>query len=1134
MKTKIFMISVLTLVVLLIFAGGALAAHKAKPSTIKVIKANDVLPVDGGEPQAYFGPTPVMYERAITACDSIHPDPAVTILQLDQWGTTYFDYQKNGSMGRMIAVGPAGEREMVYMRTRGPYSTTYPRYITYNCKNWSGSWCQGDTGRNVDGGVARNAGYVNIAAMHDGREVVIYHRTGYLSGETPWNTSLSVGDPGFVCSDLNTFTNHYDIPDSLPGAPTTATGMWPKCAVMYDDTVDTDYIHVVMTEGKTSGGNQRLGYLRCHLVGASLLCETPYAVGNTYGGDAPGWWMLAPNTHFVPNKNVAYFGETSPGSGEYPNDIAVLVVPSPVSKKVGIVFVNKKKSGNSEVDNDVFYFESTNNGNSWFPQYGGTWPPTIANGMLKNITNYPANGTERAYSDLAACYDFNDNLHIVWPAIHYDPVTGGAWVESKLYHWSQATGINFITSGYDRPGVDPGRWNMTICKPSVSAKDPIYHPPDSVYIFVTWTSFDTNDNAANNYTNGDIYASVSNNGGLIWSWRTYNLTNTHIPNCDSGNCLSEHWSSMAENMYNGDLHIEYVCDRDAGGYDGGGTDAEGKCTADPMMYMHVKQIPFRPYCDVYYTILDPPSWTGPPIKVPIGGTRAFGLLLGGVGDYTVTSDNALVEITSGGSGYLEPWDTAIVDGQITSPGEQFIKATITVSACDGGLIYELLLYAVCSDTNYYECARDTSTFIYSGNTLNNDVCSLYVCINTEEELWDKRWPEDSQKVMDAGGVIIATTNAAGKKIVGRQEWTRDFTGARDTLKTIQDTLYTTVNNPDCQIQKIYGKKTYIWTPEVLSTTTNDIQWWWVVINKQIILFHDRPGKTCPEWKKEQVIKHVWISWDRPPVWWPGYPLAKEPHQKIYFGYFADFDAPGDIPLGRSANIAGFDNVRQIAWQRGWWNDTLETGHPEFAGYYLGAAFTTPTGGVKTPIGAQNGMNNVYVYPNEGWVDDSLYRLASASGVWIQDADSVTDRIWVLTADTIKAGGVNDTTWKSEFMMIEALIKSTDPTQGLIDLQNHIDSTRAKLIPELNAIKVFDKIFPICGDIDGNGVINVSDIITLINYKYLPTPGPPPHWPWRRGDVNHDGSINITDIMIMINYKFLTPPGPAPKCTNLAF
>jgi hypothetical protein len=68
--------------------------------------------------------------------------------------------------------------------------------------------------------------------------------------------------------------------------------------------------------------------------------------------------------------------------------------------------------------------------------------------------------------------------------------------------------------------------------------------------------FDSADNSANEYTNGDIYGAGSIDGGASWS-RAFNLTNTKTPNCAAGNCLSEHWSSLAQNMYNGNLHIIY-------------------------------------------------------------------------------------------------------------------------------------------------------------------------------------------------------------------------------------------------------------------------------------------------------------------------------------------------------------------------------------------------------------------------------------------------------------------------------------------------------------------------------------------------------------------------------------------------
>jgi hypothetical protein len=65
-----------------------------------------------------------------------------------------------------------------------------------------------------------------------------------------------------------------------------------------------------------------------------------------------------------------------------------------------------------------------------------------------------------------------------------------------------------------------------------------------------------------------------------------------------------------------------------------------------------------------------------------------------------------------------------------------------------------------------------------------------------------------------------------------------------------------------------------------------------------------------------------------------------------------------------------------------------------------------------------------------------------------------------------------------------------------------------------------------GDVNADGVINVTDVVYLINYKFLVPPGPPPI-PWEAGDPNCDGVINVTDVVYLINYKFLVPPGPPP-------
>jgi hypothetical protein len=1004
---------------------------------------------------------------------------------------------------------------------------------------------------------------------------------------------------------------------------------------------------------------------------------------------------------------------------------------------------------------------------------------------------------------------------------------------------------------------------------SISAKDPIYHPggtPDSVYLFCTWTQFDSGDVSQGGYSNGDIYVAVSNNAGQTWS-RRYNLTNTKTPNCAPGECLSEHWSSLAENMYDGDLHIEYVCDRDAGG----AITPEGAWTDNSMMYMHVQQIlpPPMPHVDtvgrtevfansfgfinwgdkvlnasherhgdtIYYTftvesngdtsvftgpgtfyleqyplqwvmrigteltnnqginvsvnyssrgsvidpchlygdvivdviraeidstliyccslqvvldtcgptvsshttgtvnddgirylvemlmeetmlgdttlqsislsaispehtksgnarykivaadsqavitfdqwdihrdgvllelsqpstmsqwwtsedfwwdshldftngeetvhlitqsdaqfspvwktpawnwkdfgkatvkcavvggiaggigggaagilpgagagalccaadycmdrlfeklgwkgdsisveteaffetfegnlhynfaasgqvvphcgisvsLLDPPSWTTPPIKVPPTGSRTIKLKVKGIynlcGDYGVTTSDPRVTIDVNPTGYLCPGDSVTVEGTIHCTGESFINATITIHGCIGtedDTTIQLPLFAVCSN-DYYECDRDYKTWY----VWDNCKLRLWACVNCAEKVWDKRVvlpePEDTHQVIFSGGVIVATTLGTDT-VVGRQDYRDVFTGARDTVNVVEGYDYSELV---CNIKKLHFKKTYVWYyPDLIPSNPKNPRYPWITIHKQIILYRDRPGFTCPNWKKEQIIKYVWIEWGRPPGWWPN-PGPYTGHEEIYFGVFADINAPFDEGC-YGCNTAGYDYTRQIIWQHGWYNDTLPGGHPEYEDYYAGLAFTDKNGAVVAPFGMQDVRNDRFLSPQGGWgwKDGELYQLAATPGVNIQDPDSVKDRTVVLTSSNIPAG--TDTTFQSEFILIEAFI----PT-GLADLQAHIDQTRAVLIPELNSLEIFEKDFPICGDLTDDGTVDASDLVYLLNYLFVHGPQPP--WPMSRADVTNDGVVDASDLVYLLNYLFVH--GPEPHCSG---
>ncbi|MGB7060975.1 MAG: dockerin type I repeat-containing protein [Candidatus Zixiibacteriota bacterium] len=62
-----------------------------------------------------------------------------------------------------------------------------------------------------------------------------------------------------------------------------------------------------------------------------------------------------------------------------------------------------------------------------------------------------------------------------------------------------------------------------------------------------------------------------------------------------------------------------------------------------------------------------------------------------------------------------------------------------------------------------------------------------------------------------------------------------------------------------------------------------------------------------------------------------------------------------------------------------------------------------------------------------------------------------------------------------------------------------------------------------GDCNGDGIVNVGDVLYLINYLYKNGSTPLPFW---TGDVNCDREINLADVVYLINYLFRqgSPPG----------
>ena len=67
---------------------------------------------------------------------------------------------------------------------------------------------------------------------------------------------------------------------------------------------------------------------------------------------------------------------------------------------------------------------------------------------------------------------------------------------------------------------------------------------------------------------------------------------------------------------------------------------------------------------------------------------------------------------------------------------------------------------------------------------------------------------------------------------------------------------------------------------------------------------------------------------------------------------------------------------------------------------------------------------------------------------------------------------------------------------------------------------------ICGDADGDAVVNISDAVSLILYIF--SGGDAPN-PLLRGDANCDSTVNVTDAVYIIMYIFAGGPEPCASC-----
>ncbi|MFH2049079.1 MAG: sialidase family protein [bacterium] len=427
-------------------------------------------------------------------------------------GTTWYDYQHNGSMGRMI--------DWTYDITNGldihfswmylPAPVVANRKMGYNSYRSSvgsllGTVLLGDY-----------AGYVNIDVTNDGRAIV----GGHNSGVDYVDKFFFQNSPG-----SSSFDTSIAVPAALPNYQQT---LWPK--FRYIEGANDTVLHVLAKIPAVDNGDpSAIYYFR------------------RVGGKELGTWDDPPKIVDT-NYNIAYDLDAN-----YDGKVA-LVWPANLPCDASALDTASGDDNTCENyyrsvqwDNDIYYQISLDN--------GATWQPRV------NVTHYITTedmvDSYRAYNNLSPLLDSDGNLHIVWdgsfwPADAYSTGHHG-YFSGKFFHWSENNPVITVAHDFDwsQTNCNGGAWQLNATKMSISECNGRLY-----LLFVQFNDIPggvTDDCASfsnpgfpTGAANGDLWITLSNDNGSTWA-TAVNITNTYTPGCDGSSipCASEVWPSMS-------------------------------------------------------------------------------------------------------------------------------------------------------------------------------------------------------------------------------------------------------------------------------------------------------------------------------------------------------------------------------------------------------------------------------------------------------------------------------------------------------------------------------------------------------------------------------------------------------------
>lgn len=443
-------------------------------------------------------------------------------------GYTWYDWVNYGSQTKTIALDNFGNAHMVW--TNGLNSGSTQRHVYYNFYNPVSSTLLSQEGI-LALNTATKSGFACMDLMSDGRAVVCAH--GNVS------QSVFYGYPSIVGIDFGVGIGAFYPVSYVPSPVECDSCIWPHMAT---DIFDNIYVFGRMYTTPSGGDYSLIEYS-----------------SSTDGGWTYSQYVLA-DTVNVPSFTVAtsrISGRAAFGYHQFRYDYNNHPLWS------GFLAM--------QINNDAMVILKED-GEDW------NWanPINITEFSYPDIHLLPdtvaAQGdTMRAYLDIELMFDNDDVLHAMFtcrglyeaPWDTTAPPISALTEASQIWHWREDTGeLTVAADGWWNSASNistggAGSWRSTICHPSmgIDAQGNLY------CVYEGFKDYEVDpDTTQSGFANSDVYMIYSTDGGSTWSVPE-NLTNTNTNGMPAGQCASECFPCLAENV-DEYLHILYMEDKE--------------------------------------------------------------------------------------------------------------------------------------------------------------------------------------------------------------------------------------------------------------------------------------------------------------------------------------------------------------------------------------------------------------------------------------------------------------------------------------------------------------------------------------------------------------------------------------------